>query len=638
VQRNPRTIRSVPDEPAPQYRSPVDPRDVKAGWVVSDRNGYYDSQNIVVVRGEDGPEYSVILHHSENREGGPGLRLYSTRSTDRGRTWTALQPVEDATRQSHDGYQLVHRTADGRERIFLFYGWNIGSQYPPGADPGLTDMKRTDMQLDEGYWLRVSDDGGRSWGDRRWSIPVRRTAIDRRNPWGGATMGMFLCDKPSVIDGSVVMAFQKTVDGAGETPGSEAFFLHSRNLLDVEDPGDAEWETLPRGDSGLQAPSGELRLGEEPHILWLGEPHPGRVLALWRTETGRLATSTSDDGGETWMRSAWLTFEGRSDGAPLRNPRGSITPFRLREPASDGSTQFALLYYNNGRTERLGYVGRRTYWLTIGTVTPDGRIEWAQPEIALWWDGTGFEDRPGWNPDWAIVDGPGYPDFAELDDGTLVVVESNKLAVRCHEIDTRLVSMLRRQRDRAGAPSDPPVLSAQGAIGLRSPVLPDLRARGGFSIVARICADGIPESDTVLAGAQSTVTAALGEEPTERTITKGWVLRVLPDGEVEFAVSDGFGTGCAISTTGLVRGGGWDGRGHSLAVVFDGGPRVAYVVVDDRLDDGGELREQGWVTVPAGLGEVGGAELDVPDGPVRSLEIWDRPLLVSEAVALHRRG
>jgi hypothetical protein len=87
-----------------------------------------------------------------------------------------------------------------------------------------------------------------------------------------------------------------------------------------------------------------------------------------------------------------------------------------------------------------------------------------------------------------------------------------------------------------------------------------------------------------------------------------------------------------------VRGGGWDGRGHSLAVVFDGGPRVAYVVVDDRLDDGGELREQGWVTVPAGLGEVGGAELDVPDGPVRSLEIWDRPLLVSEAVALHRRG
>ena len=638
AQRNPPTIQSVSVGPVPPYRSPADPRDVKAGWVVSDRNGYYDSQNIVVVRGAAGPEYSVVLHHSENREGGPGLRLYSTRSTDLGRTWTALEPVEDVVRQSHDGYQLLHRTGDGRERIFLFYGWNVGSQYPPGADEGLTEMKRTDMQLDEGYWLRVSDDGGRTWGSRRWLIPVRRTAIDRRNPWGGSTMGMFLCDKPSVIDGSVVMAFQKTADGAGETPDSEVFFLRSRNLLAVDDPGDAEWETLPLGDTGLQAPGGELRLGEEPHILWLGEPHSGRVLALWRTETGRLATSTSDDAGETWAPASWLTFDGRPDGAPLRNPRGSITPFRLRDPSPDGRTQFALLYYNNGRTDRLGYVGRRTYWLTVGTVTPDGRVEWAQPEIALWWDGTGFEDRPGWNPDWAIVDGPGYPDFAELEDGTLVVVESNKLAVRCHEIDPRLVSFLRRQRILAGAPSDGPVTSVRGAGALRAPVLPDLRARGGFSVVVRIRADGAPGPGTVLASALSTVTAALGEEPTDRTITKGWTMRVLQDGEVEFVVSDGFGAGCSVSTTGLVRGGGWDGSGHSVTVVFDGGPRVACVVVDERLDDGGGLREQGWVSVPADLGEIGGAELRIPDGPVTSLEIWDRPLLVSEAVALHRRG
>lgn len=606
--------------------------------MVSDRNGYYDSQNIVVVRGEDGPEYSVVLHHSENREGGPGLRLYSTRSTDRGRTWTALAPVEDDSRQSHDGYQLLHRTVDGRERIYLFYGWNVGSQYPSGAGIGLTEMKRTDMQLDEGYWLRVSDDGGRSWGDRRWPIPVRRTAIDRRNPWRGATMGMFLCDKPSVIDGAVVIAFQKTVDGAGETPGSEVFFLRSRNLLFVDDPLEAEWETLPNGDTGLQAPGGDLRLGEEPHVLWLGQPHRGRVLSLWRTETGRLATSTSDDCGESWAPASWLTYDGEPDGVPLRNPRGSITPFRLRDPAPDGCTQFAMLFYNNGRTERMGYVGRRTYWLTVGTVTPDGRIEWAQPEVALWWDGTGFEDRPGWNPDWAIVDGPGYPDFAELDDGTLVVVESNKLAVRCHEIDPRVLSALRLQRTTVGAPSDPPVVSVTRAGRFRAPVLPDLRARGGFSVVVRLASDGAPEPGTVLAGARSTVTAALGEEPTDRTITKGWVLRALADGEVEFVVSDGFGTGCTISTTGLAHGGGWDGRSRSLAVVVDGGPRVAYVVVDDRLDDGGALREQGWVTVPAGLGEVGGAELDVPDGPVRSLEIWDRPLLVSEAVALHRRG
>ena len=50
---------------------------------------------------------------------------------------------------------------------------------------------------------------------------------------------MFLCDKPSVIDGSVYLAFQKTRDGAGETPGSEVFFLRSSNLLTVDDLDDA---------------------------------------------------------------------------------------------------------------------------------------------------------------------------------------------------------------------------------------------------------------------------------------------------------------------------------------------------------------------------------------------------------------
>lgn len=183
----------VTDDLAP-FVSRVDPRDLKAGRMVADRNGYYDSQNIVAVGDGDGASttYSVVYHHSENREGGPGLRLLSTRSVDRGRTWSAPLPIDSAERQSHDGYQLLTRRADGSERVFVFYGWNVGSQYPSGVDASFTPIVRTDMQLDEGYWFRVSDDGGLSWGTQRYSIPVRRTQIDRTNPWGGATMGMFL--------------------------------------------------------------------------------------------------------------------------------------------------------------------------------------------------------------------------------------------------------------------------------------------------------------------------------------------------------------------------------------------------------------------------------------------------------------
>ena len=56
-------------------------------------------------------------------------------------------------------------------------------------------------------------------------MQVRRTAIDRANPWKGETMGAFCCDKPTVIDGMVYFAFQKTADGNGESYGSEVTFF-----------------------------------------------------------------------------------------------------------------------------------------------------------------------------------------------------------------------------------------------------------------------------------------------------------------------------------------------------------------------------------------------------------------------------
>ena len=108
------------------YRSCLDSRDMKAAYVVSDENGYYDSQNIISCQDwRLGLEVlSCILHHSRNHEGGAGLTLCSTRSTNGGKTWSPLRPVEEPAtledrnyygveareeepRQSHDGYQLL---------------------------------------------------------------------------------------------------------------------------------------------------------------------------------------------------------------------------------------------------------------------------------------------------------------------------------------------------------------------------------------------------------------------------------------------------------------------------------------------------------------------------------------------------
>jgi len=354
------------------------------------KTGYYDSQNIVACTDPHTGEVvlSVILHHSHNHEGGAGLRLYHTISRDQGRSWTALKPVEPSlTIQSHDGYQLVHEN-----RVFVFYGFNEGD-----LRHGDLDLPRSDMQLKDGYWFRYTDDCGKTFS-RRYRVPVRRTQIDRENAWKGEIMGMFCCDKPSIIGDYVYFAFQKTREGGGETPGSEVFFMRSKNVL--VSPDHATWETLPNSDKGLQSPSGRLVLGEEPHIMQVDSKNPRRVFALWRCEVGRIACTYSSDGGLSWDEPFWMTYSGTRDGTQIvRNPRGSLTPHRLRKRTQDGRLMYLLIFYNNGHTERDGYVGRRVYWFVVGTEskTKPKTLTWSQPEIALYWDGEAMDDRPDWS-------------------------------------------------------------------------------------------------------------------------------------------------------------------------------------------------------------------------------------------------
>ena len=53
------------------FRGSTDPRDMKAASVVSDENGYYDSQNIIsVLDEEEGIRVlSCILHHRYTQYG-----------------------------------------------------------------------------------------------------------------------------------------------------------------------------------------------------------------------------------------------------------------------------------------------------------------------------------------------------------------------------------------------------------------------------------------------------------------------------------------------------------------------------------------------------------------------------------------
>ena len=64
----------------PPSRKSLDSRDMKAAYVVSDENGYYDSQNIISVFDKNigANVLSCILHHSRNHEGGKGKTVNLT--------------------------------------------------------------------------------------------------------------------------------------------------------------------------------------------------------------------------------------------------------------------------------------------------------------------------------------------------------------------------------------------------------------------------------------------------------------------------------------------------------------------------------------------------------------------------------
>ncbi|MEM8858935.1 MAG: sialidase family protein [Chloroflexota bacterium] len=626
----------------------ADPRNVRTGQIISDIGGYYDGQSIVYSAASN--LLSVTFHHSHNREGGAGLRLHHTTSADGGITWSRPVPLEESlTEPSHDGYQLIH--PDDPSKVYVFYGFNHGQlQYTVQDDESSTgertvDLLRGDMQLDEGFRIKVSDDGGRTFNPGRLTIPVRRTAIDRNNPWQGETIGAFHCDKPSVIGGAVYFAFQKTVEGGGETPNSEAFIMRSKDFLKVDDPADATWETLPRGDHGLQYDS-RLALGEEPHIFQTDPTDPNRVMVVWRTESGILACSTSSDGGEHFSEPSIMTYDGVR---PIKNPRGAFTPHRFP------NGEILLIYYNNGYTERDGYVGRRLYWYILGRYVDDAAtfsgMIWSEPELALWWDGESLDDRPGWNADWAIVDGPGYADFTETGDGHLVFVESNKLTLRFHEVDPITLFFLRHQHELNQHIEENLVIDMTEPKGtLRSFNLPDVRSgAGGFTFILQLQANGEAiKSRQMLIDARETVTAALDEEDTGRYVTKGFTLSVVGRGaaglQLCLTLMDGEHM-VQHFTDGLE----FDGEEHIISFTVDCGPRLVTSVVDGRLCDGGAHFPEGWTTLPPRFGAMGGADLEFYPaatvkrphsgqfgGEILRFMAHNRPLLNSEVISTTR--
>ncbi len=552
----------------------ADARNIAHGTAIYE-HGYCDQPYVVIA--PDGAWICVFTTSGE-REGARSQYIAATRSEDRGCTWSEPVPIE-----SPDGpeasWAMPLMTPFGRVYVFYIFNGDRIDALPDGR-PARADMLGW-------YCYRYSDDGGRTWSER-FRLPVRTTASDRGNDWGGAVQIMWGIGKPIICGNDVFFGFTKV--GRYMLEDGEGWFFRSGNILTERDPARLHWEMLPEGDHGLRAPEfGSTQ--EEHNLVPLAN---GDLYCIYRTTCGFPVESCSRDGGRTWCAPTVARY---ANGRPIRNPRACPRLWRTQ------SGRFLLWFHNHGGTD---FKDRNPAWVS-GGVEKDGRIHWSQPEILLYSDDLSYETGR-----------ISYPDLIEQD-GRCWVTTTQKTRASIHEVDPTLLEGLWYQHTPGAIAVPPPVLALEAPLPAECPVppLPSL-AEGGFSIVLDAAFDALSPGQVLLDGRD-----AAG---------RGLLLHLSQENTLALRLSDGDHEAAWDVDPGMIRA----GARHHIAVIVEGGPNIILFVVDGVLCDGGDARQYGWGRFPPELGDINGAVWRIaPDfqGRLHSLRVYDRPLRVSEAIA-----
>jgi hypothetical protein len=593
-----------------------DPRHIRTGREIPSE--FYADQPYLV-KAADGA-WVCVMTTGAGHEGASGQHVVTRRSSDQGRTWSPPCGVEPAD-GPEASYAVLLAAPSGR--LFCFYNHNTDNVRAVQADPAVYPdglCRRVDSL---GHFVfRYSDDHGHSWSQDRYEIPQRIMEIDRQNAYGGELLFFWNVGKPFILDGAAYVSLHKVGGfGAGFFTRSEGVLLRSPDLLSIEDPGDARWETLPEGDVGLRTPPGGGPIAEEQSYVTLSD---GSIYAVYRTVDGHPACCISRDGGRTWSIPAYQRFaHGRADGRPMNHPRAAnfVWPY--------GPGRYLYWFHNHGghfvreaSDAGVPYNDRNPAWICGGVEveTPDGpTIAWSQPEILL------YDDDP-----YVRIS---YPDLL-LDGGIAYVSETQKETARVHAIDSALLEGLFGQL--AAQPPPPPkdaLLSWEG-VGPAHLPLPELP-----SFTARDPQRGDYGTLDLRAGFSVELSGALGDAAPGTTLLsnrdasgRGLAVTRTADGSLELLLHDGR-TECRWSADpSLLR----SGQPHHAVAIVDGGPKLILWVIDGRLCDGGEARQFGWGRYnPHWRGPSGASELSIA-ADIAQVALYGRALRVSEAVARYR--
>ena len=577
----------------------MDPRDITAGYEIPSEN-YADQPYVVITR--DG-NWLCVLTTGPSTESQGGQHVVATISTDKGRSWSDLIPIEPGL-ESNDWHMTSWVTAlvvpDGR--VYAFY-----------------DYRYDDTCTQHGGWLcyRYSDDNGHTWSEQRYRVPMRLTKRDRENVTGGTHQFFWCIDKPVISNGSVFFGLPKLTTGV-PLDGGEGWVVHSDNLLTERDPEAIHWEMLPDGDVGVWNPElGSVQ--EEQNIEVLSD---GSLYMVNRTEMGHPAYAISRDGGHTWTTPQVMHY---ATGNPIKTPRACPRIWK----ASNG--KFVLWFHNNSYPGWGNSANRNPVWLT-GGVEVDGEIQWAQPEILLY------------APDPTVL-GMSYPDFIEQDD-RYWVTETQKTTACAHEIDPTLLEGLWTQHMSdvvvsKGLVFESGTLSAGDEFVV--PTLPSLRA-GGFALEMWLQIDDLSDRQTIV--------SSFGQQ------RRGFQVSIAANGALRLDLRDNWLRRWIEVIDGpepernMRRVGQWNwntsegmltpGKLHHVVYIVDGLANIVSVLIDGLLYDGGTSTIQGWWRLNPWLDDINGDSICAVDdglqGHIASLRIYDRYLRTSEAISNYRAG
>lgn len=389
-----------------------------------------------VVETQDGGLLLVITTSAGN-EGSRGQHVRSMKSFDGGKTWQDIQPVERAENpESSWAVPLVAPSG----RVFVFYVYNADDlRELPADDPPYPGGITHRMDSHGHYVFRWSDDHGKTWSNERGTIPVRDFEIDRLNSTGGKVRLFWNVGKPFVHQGRLYLPVYK-VGGFGEGwfMSSECALLCSDDLLTVEDPHEANWSTLPDGDTGIRSPKGGGPIAEEHSFTTLSD---GTFFTVFRTIDGHPGCAYSRDEGRSWEPSQYMRF---ADGRLMKHPRAANFVWKM----SDGG--YLYFFHNHGgkplrdRPDRriFAYTERNPIWFCRGWEIDSLRgkeLVWSQPEIGF------YDDDP-----YVRIS---YPDFLEHGESHFFT-ETQKSFARIHHLPPALLDSLSADSNRRAARLD----------------------------------------------------------------------------------------------------------------------------------------------------------------------------------------